>query len=999
MNILYKVLLQSVFLFVMTTSLAQVDVYNEDFNVGTGGWTIGPIVSPASDWNYGTSSFAGNITGHWHTRPFNDYTADLLLKVHGPELNFSGRSGLTFSVRIRYKTEHKWDGANVEYTTNSGSTWVRLGNIGDGTNWYNDTDVDGIANNVDGWSGNNNSWKTATISLPAALNNKPSVYFRVIFGSDDIIHDDGVAFDDILITDSGVTVYNENFNTDNGGWSSGLLTPPTDWVRNTSSFAGNITGHWHTNPFNKYTNDIKSAVESPVLDFSDYHNLTLKMRLRYKTESQWDGTNVEYSTDGSTWIRLGNVGSAGAINWYNDTDVDGIANNEDGWSGNNNSWKTASISLPSVLENNSTVQFRVRFGTDGSVLDDGFSFDDFIVSTADYGDITIQSGNFNTPNTWRSGTNPANGTKVIIDKTHNVILTTDEITGEILLRDGAGIDLQANTLQLNSSSIIDNGTGTLTPGTGKVRYSGTGTQDISAFTYYDLEFAGAGDKTLKGNTRVENGLTVTGTMVTLNTGNQLTIASSASKTAFVGVLPNDFSIIGNVTVERHIGALQRKWWHLSIPVSGVTAADWQDDFPITGDFTGQDDLGGSNNASVKSYDETVVSANPNKGWEAFPSVGGTNSEAMALGRGYRTYLRQDGSTTLNNIVANLTGTLNKGTINLNPTYTAGGGTSVDGWSFVGNPYASAIDWDAAGWTKTNLNNAIYVWDALNSKYASYVGGVGTNGGTQYIASGQGFWVQATASSPALITTENVKSSNNTALFRSQSTDLTGFLNIEIIDGNKSSNAILRFSDDATNAFDQASDAHYRGGSYPVNLCTYNTVGEYFSINTLAKVGNQEIPLWILHPEENRSFTLKINGAESLDLEDDLFLYDKYLDIETALDSEVSYSFDYNGTYESGGGDRFVLRKVAKITSVQTVLKNDSFSVYPNPSTTDEFVVSGLENISSASMIHLSGASTQVEVEYLSNNQTKLSYENLSAGVYTLSLISNGKPYYHKVVIQ
>ncbi len=64
--------------------------------------------------------------------------------------------------------------------------------------------------------------------------------------------------------------------------------------------------------------------------------------------------------------------------------------------------------------------------------------------------------------------------------------------------------------------------------------------------------------------------------------------------------------------------------------------------------------------------------------------------------------------------------------------------TVQGWNLVGNPYPSPIDWDAAsGWTKTNVDNATYR-HVNNATWASYVGGVGTNGGSQIYCFMSGF---------------------------------------------------------------------------------------------------------------------------------------------------------------------------------------------------------------------------------------------------------------------
>ena len=61
---------------------------------------------------------------------------------------------------------------------------------------------------------------------------------------------------------------------------------------------------------------------------------------------------------------------------------------------------------------------------------------------------------------------------------------------------------------------------------------------------------------------------------------------------------------------------------------------------------------------------------------------------------------------------------------------------------MGNPYTCGLDWTLV--TKTNLNNAYYIWDESTSSYLFYSGsGGGTLTGV--IPPMQAFWVQATGS--------------------------------------------------------------------------------------------------------------------------------------------------------------------------------------------------------------------------------------------------------------
>lgn len=82
----------------------------------------------------------------------------------------------------------------------------------------------------------------------------------------------------------------------------------------------------------------------------------------------------------------------------------------------------------------------------------------------------------------------------------------------------------------------------------------------------------------------------------------------------------------------------------------------------------------------------------------------------------------------------------------------------EGWSLVGNPGTQTINWDAPGWTKTRVDNAIYIWDPSansgNGDWKSWNGFTGTLG-NGLISPFQAFWVKANAASPALSFTDAV----------------------------------------------------------------------------------------------------------------------------------------------------------------------------------------------------------------------------------------------------
>lgn len=97
------------------------------------------------------------------------------------------------------------------------------------------------------------------------------------------------------------------------------------------------------------------------------------------------------------------------------------------------------------------------------------------------------------------------------------------------------------------------------------------------------------------------------------------------------------------------------------------------------------------------------------------------------------------------------------------TYTANADT---GWNLIGNPFAAALDWDRPGWTKTNIDNVLYVWDPETNDYLYWNGIGGGDIEGEKMNSGkirpfQAFWVKANAANPILKVNTSSKTSGGT----------------------------------------------------------------------------------------------------------------------------------------------------------------------------------------------------------------------------------------------
>jgi len=235
----------------------------------------------------------------------------------------------------------------------------------------------------------------------------------------------------------------------------------------------------------------------------------------------------------------------------------------------------------------------------------------------------------------------------------------------------------------------------------------------------------------------------------------------------------------------------------------------------------------------------------------------------------------------------------KGSIDFNITfnfpvqYTNSGDISKDGWNLMSNPYPGVIDLDNSGLSRTNIDNAVYVFNTCNQLYASYVGGVGTNGGTNFIAPFQGFYVKANGAFPVLSTTSSVIVNSNKDLLKTIN-PLDNILRIKL----NNDEIVIRANDNANDKFNSNFDAYKNIGDSSTIYSKLDTID--YSINSVND-STEAIPIYTIGMG-----TLNFYGMDTWDSNYNLYLEDKSLGTMISLDSITSYSFSNpmipNGIY-------------------------------------------------------------------------------------------------------
>lgn len=160
----------------------------------------------------------------------------IISHVYSPFFDFTGITSANLSFYQSIATEPNWDRSIMEYTLDSGKTWIRLGNLNDttGINWYNlgtyqnaagdyvnCFDIgravrEGFPTSGPGWTSNGDcegadvptgpdGYVYNEIKIPNAIYGKTYVRFRYSAFSDGFGGEDGWAFDDFCIGLTGAS--------------------------------------------------------------------------------------------------------------------------------------------------------------------------------------------------------------------------------------------------------------------------------------------------------------------------------------------------------------------------------------------------------------------------------------------------------------------------------------------------------------------------------------------------------------------------------------------------------------------------------------------------------------------------------------------------------------------------------------------------------------------------------------------------------------------------
>lgn len=345
----------------------------------------------------------------------------------------------------------------------------------------------------------------------------------------------------------------------------------------------------------------------------------------------------------------------------------------------------------------------------------------------------------------------------------------------------------------------------------------------------------------------------TGTTLDISGGGDLTLESDVSGDASLIDLGSvSFTGGGEANVERYL--TNGKWHLVSAPVADVVAGQFENDF-------------------LQIHNETT------NGWTDVTSL----TYGLIPVKGYALWSVDAQPTT-----EIFTGTTHTGSQSYN--FAQNG----QGFNLVGNPYPSVLDWDAVA-IPEQLSGSIWLFDPTigdNGDYKYYINGGGeANTTTQYIPSGQGFFVRATGGAGTLTLQNDDRTHGGQTFYKSDKQNQ--MLVLKATGNNITSQTAIRFIESATSQIDRLFDVNkiISGSTDVPNVYTY-CENEKMAINTLPSIaGHETVPVYF-EAGMDGTYSFTATALENLDENIPVFLEDVSLNYVQDLRANPEYSFGY-----------------------------------------------------------------------------------------------------------
>lgn len=612
-----------------------------------------------------------------------------------------------------------------------------------------------------------------------------------------------------------------------------------------------------------------------------------------------------------------------------------------------------------------------------------------------------------------------NGAKIVVETGATVYIDGGS-NGNYVNANGGEIDIDGTiVVEGDFTNNAANNVFINTGSDGEVVFAG-GTQTITSPIAHYVDFekvtinSGSSTSLVAASGMTTNGtLDINGTF-TLETPSDETVGGSLiTATGAAGVTGT-----GTLNINRFFKTNGR-WQYVSVPMTGqqsdifTTGSSFNPNFYTYNEAFNQTESTDPSNIAYSNYDY----GSGYNFWEAWDQVQSDEATTVTMNPaiGYITY--NDLNVNANFTTSTPSDINNDGSYSPAVSYTLNDCGNIatdfyDGWNLIGNPYQSALNWNDANWTKTNITGTVYMWDGDAGNYiyyendASHLQGTGqtlnSDANGQYIPAMQSFMVKATAASPTLTIPNQARVHNDNQMYKGENNvPEFDYIKLQVETNGQSDQTIVRFFEEATESVDDEFDAYKMYATTPGLPQIYSIVNQGteipVAINSLPideYVDYKQVPLGIV-VKQNGEYVF--TAAElNTNYFDKIYLIDKG-DPENIVYTDLLLTPNYSVYLEAGElRDRFSLLGVTSTTDIDDVEGNSTdVNIYSYEQTVYISIPDIEETNGNVEIYDALGRNIYTNVANSTYNEYQL---NVAPGTYIVKYFTQNNTYIRKISI-
>ncbi len=629
------------------------------------------------------------------------------------------------------------------------------------------------------------------------------------------------------------------------------------------------------------------------------------------------------------------------------------------------------------------------------------------------GGASGNESNWTTAANWSCGFVPGASdiTHIPFGTTYSPVIAASDsgFVGNLIVDSAASLTIGTGAVLHVRGNLTNN---TTIAGAGTLMLDNTSAQSVYGIgSVRVLELNNTAGATVVASARLTVDSLLTVTAGTLNTGDSVVLNSTALVNARIGVIPpTGAAISGNVKINQYVEGGYRRFRFISHPFSSYIPLSQIENFiDITGvngasnGFTST----ASNAPSAFRYDPTVGNSSLpyDIGWRPFTSAYATaDSNRLHKHQGIRLFFRGAKGEGLGYApyVPSATTFSIWGPVNQGPqtVVLSKGGSSLQDYNMVGNPYASPVDIGTIVFNALASGNIVgpvyYVWNPSLGAAGQYQAlTIGTMSATPYYMQANcAFQVRAAHNGDTLNFTESNK---NAAASNTLLKALPQYVSLMVYDANYHpwDMLYLQFNKDATDYDDVNLDGGKPSGA-DFNFYALSAEKHRMVLDARPYQAGKVIPLGI-GGNYAQDFIIRAEGMAVPD-GGKLYLHDKLLQQYVLLQQGTEYRFAITSDKATQGDDRFEL----KMEPAEAIVANKGLQVTmtPNPATDDVNISFAAASAKSASIriLDLSGVSVyNRDLGTLQNGNVNVSLSSFAAGVYMVELTSGNEKVVQRLV--